>query len=252
MTEHAWYHAHLTEYASGLLDEREAALVREHLPGCPDCRAELAEIEHDLRFLPMATAPLPPSPGFRDRTLRAALGNVPSRAARPPWWSLALAATTVLAVGAALQARSTAAELAAALDAERATIVSLGAELAMARDTLSVMGATSNVRYAALSMPSAQGGLLVIEDTVTHRWHLVAHGLPKLPPGQRYQLWYLCEDGMAKGTPLPMSADGVARVTVGMPENPPGRVMGAAITVESLDGPPPAEGHGRKVASVML
>ena len=110
MTEHAWYHAHLTEYASGLLDEREAALVREHLPGCPACRAELAEIEHDLRFLPMATAPLPPSPGFRDRTLRAALGNVPSRAARPPWWSLALAATTVLAVGAALQARSTTAK----------------------------------------------------------------------------------------------------------------------------------------------
>jgi anti-sigma-K factor RskA len=252
MNEHAWYQSHLDDYASGTLDPRDAGLVAAHLEQCPACRQAVAHAEQDLRYLPMAAAPVPPSPGFRDRTLRAALGTPQARQGLAPAWGWALAASAVLATTVAVQARQTIARLDAQLADRAAHVDSLTSALAMARDTLAVLGPASTVRYAALTMPQSTGGLLVFEDTVAHRWHLVAHGLPALPAGQRYQLWYLCEDGMAEGTMLPMSPDGVARVTVGMPENPPGRVVGAAITVETIGGGTPPAGHGPKVATLML
>lgn len=252
MTEHAWYQSHVMEYATGMLEAREAEMVHSHLAHCAECRAAVTAVEHDLRYLAMGTAPAPPSPGFRDRTLRAALGREAGQSRRTPVWTWLLAASTVIAVGMTFQARQTVGRLASALATRNAEVDSLATALSMARDTLGVLGPASTVRYAALSMQDASGGLLVFEDQVTHRWHLVAHGLPRLPEGQRYQLWYLCEDGMAEGTMLPMTPDGVARVTVGMPENPPGRVVGAAITVETIGGGTPPEGHGPKVATLML
>jgi anti-sigma-K factor RskA len=252
MTEHAWYRAHLVEYAAGVLDARDAEMVHAHLAQCKECQAAVAAAAHDLRYLALGTAPVPPSPGFRDRTLRAALGRETGQPRRTPVWTWLLAASTILAVGMAFQARQTSARLSGELAARDAEVDSLASALTMARDTLGLLGPASTVRYAALTMQDASGGLLVFEDQVTHRWHLVAHGLPRLPDGQRYQLWYLCEDGMAEGTMLTMSPDGVARVTVGMPENPPGRVVGAAITVETIGGGTPPEGHGPKVATLML
>ncbi len=255
MTEHAWYQIRLAEYTAGLLDAKDTDTIHDHLAQCAACRAEVAETERDLRYLPMGTAPVPPSPGFRDRTLRAARAARRTPARRPglaPVWGWALAATVVLTAAVAVQARLTTTQLGAELAVREARIDSLAGALAMARDTLAVMGPASTVRYASLALPARAGGVLVFEDTVAHRWHLVAHGLPALPPGQRYQLWYLCEEGMAEGTILPMSPDGVARVTVGMPENPPGRVVGAAITVETIGGGTPPAGHGPKVATLML
>lgn len=252
MTEHAWYQAHLVEYAACVLEVRDAETVHTHLTHCAECRAAVAAAEHDLRYLALGTSPVPPSPGFRDRTLRAALGRDTGQPRRASVWTWLLAASTVLAVGMALQARQTAGRLSGELAARDAAVDSLSGALAMARDTLSLLGPASTVRHAALTMQGATGGLLVFEDQVTDRWHLVAHGLPRLPEGQRYQLWYLCEDGMAEGILLSMTPDGVARVTVGMPENPPGRVVGAAITVETIGGGTPPEGHGPKVATLML
>jgi anti-sigma-K factor RskA len=252
MTEHDWYAAHLEEYAAGMLEAQDAGLVRTHLEHCATCQHAVTAIEHDLRYLAMAAAPVPPSPGFRDRMLRAALGTPTVRPTRLSLWGVGMAATALLAVGAAVQARQTATDLRGELALREQHVDSLVRALATARDSLVFLGPSSTVRYAELSMPQTTGGLLVFEDTTTHRWHLVAHGLPTLPAGKRYQLWYLCEDGMAEGTILPMSPDGVARVTVGMPDNPPGRVVGAAITVETIGGATPPEGHGPKVAALML
>lgn len=252
MTEHQWYQAHLAEYAAALLDAHETETIRAHLAHCAMCRDEVVSLERALGYLPMGVPPVPPSPGFRDRTLRAALREGHPQRRRPPVWAWGLAASTLLAVGVALQARHAAGQLSTSLAARDRMVDSLTQALAMARDTLAVLGPGSTVRYAAFTMPEATGGLLVFEDTVTHRWHLVAHGLPRLPEGQRYQLWYLCEDGMAAGTMLTMSPEGVARVTVGMPENPPGRVLGAAITVETIGASTAQAGRGPKVAALML
>jgi len=28
---------------------------------------------------------------------------------------------------------------------------------------------------------------------------VVIHDLPQLPPGERYQFWFICDDGMVRG-----------------------------------------------------
>lgn len=252
MTEHHWFTEHLLEFASGQLDGEDARLVEEHLPQCDRCRAEFEAIAHDLQYLPMGAAPVPPRPGFNDRVLRAATGDTRTRPTMTPWAMTALAASTIIAAGLAWQghdgaaaARADVAALHAELQTSRATAAALG-------DTLSIVRKASKVVYASLAMPGEQGGVVLFDDETTHRWQVVAHGLPQLPQGQRYQFWFVGEDGMLQGLPLVRSAVGSAMLTTGMPETPPGRLMGAAITIESDQGTATGAAHGPKVATLML
>jgi hypothetical protein len=73
----------LAEYAEGLLDDPRRAAVEQHVRGCPDCTATLA----DLAGLPqtLATAPLPPLPADVAQRLDQAIAA--ESASRASGWS---------------------------------------------------------------------------------------------------------------------------------------------------------------------
>ena len=95
----------LGPYVLGALDSADIREVEEHLPGCSDCRRELAELEEMKEFLgevpPEAFLEGAPVEGdlLLQRTLRA--GRAAARPAAPPSerprWLLAAASIAVIA-----------------------------------------------------------------------------------------------------------------------------------------------------------
>jgi hypothetical protein len=79
---------------------------------------------------------------------------------------------------------------------------------------------------------------------------VVVHGLPPAPAGTRYQFWFICADGMVRGTEIPGADARPTIFTTGMPPTG-GAVLGAALTMEPMDadsGPP----RGKTLAHLML
>jgi anti-sigma-K factor RskA len=252
MTEHHWLTEHLVEYVTDQLTDDDRALVEAHLPQCAACQAEVDAIANDLRYLPMGAPPMAPRPGFRSRVLAAATGRPSAARQTPTWLVTGLAAATALAAGLAWQSQRTAAVLRGDLSAAEAELRAAHASAIALTDTLSIVRAAGKIVYTALAMPGQRGGVVLIDDPTTHRWQVVAHGLPQLARGQRYQFWFICEDGMARGVPIIPTAAGSAALTTDMPTTPPGKILGATITIESDGVPVPASGHGPKIATLML
>ena len=125
-------------------------------------------------------------------------------------------------------------------------VVALQNRTTALEDTLSVIRRAGRVLQANLEVGGRQGGLVIFTDETTHRWSVVVHGLPPAPPGTGYQFWFICTDGMVRG-----SADtGSMMFTTGIPK-PGGTVLGAALTMEPVDaatGPP----RGKQLAHLML
>ncbi len=102
MSEHE--RTQLGAYALGALEPDEARELDEHLATCPECRAELAELEEMKQFLgevpPEAFLDGPPEDGdlLLQRTLREVRETTPVRKKRTPW--LLLAAAVVVVAGA--------------------------------------------------------------------------------------------------------------------------------------------------------
>ncbi len=102
MSEHE--RTQLGAYALGALEPHEARELDEHLATCPECRAELAELEEMKQFLgevpPEAFLDGPPEDGdlLLQRTLREVRETTPVRKKRTPW--LLLAAAVVVVAGA--------------------------------------------------------------------------------------------------------------------------------------------------------
>lgn len=242
MKPHEWFVEHRADYAAGILEADDAAAFEAHLPGCGECREEIARVEADLAWLPMGVPPVPPRPGLRRRIVERALEG---RRRRMPAWAApaALAASLLLAIGVGWMAQGEREALRRELAIEQARTAAL-------EDTLSVMRQAGKVLYADLEMGQTRGAIVIFADETTHRWSVVVHGLPPAPSGEQYQFWFITKDGMVRGHQVPASEDKPMMFTTGMPERG-GTVMGAALTVEpagSDDGPP----RGKQLAHLML
>lgn len=242
MTAHDWFVEHRVDFAVRTLDEADEAAFREHLPRCEECRREVARIERELAWLPMAAAPVPPPPGMTRRLVDGVLGGRQRRWTR--WVAPAAAAASLLLAVGVWQAGE---RREAALEAE------LGRrerEVAALMDTLMIVRRAERVLQARIEMDGRTGGMVIFADAVTHRWNVVVHGLPPAPPGERYQFWFICSDGMVRGAEIESAPAGPAVVTLEMPSGA-GEVMGAALTMEpgsNTTGPP----RGKELAQVML
>ncbi len=239
MTPHDWYVEHRAAWVAGALEPKEERLFADHLPRCEECRIEVARLERELAWLPMAAAPAAPRPGLTreiaDRVLR-----------RPPAWrrygpGLAAAAAIVIATGLGVgeHRRRTGVESLLA-DRER--------RLAALEDTLSVMRSAARVVHHEIAMDGHRGGLLIFQDETSHRWNVVVHGLPAAPPGSVYCFWFVTESGMVRSVDLRLDEGRPAFATVSMPATP-APVMGAALTVEPM-AERSDEPRGREIAHV--
>jgi anti-sigma-K factor RskA len=244
MTTHEWFIEHRLEYATRTLDPEDARTFEAHLSGCEECRAEVERMQGDLQWLPMGLAPAAPRPGFRRRAMQRVLGN---RVARRPPWQLpaALAASAVLVAGGWYLGQSRDRGLQREIESQRALVAAL-------RDTLSIMRQAGRVLQANLEVGNTRGGLLIFADEITHRWNVVVHGLPPAPEGYRYQFWFICDDGMVRGSEVPVDQSRPTMFATGMPEPQScPAVKGAALTEEPVadgQGPP----KGKSLAHLML
>ncbi|MBP2648285.1 MAG: putative transrane anti-sigma factor [Gemmatimonadetes bacterium] len=239
---HAWFVEHVEAFALRHLEPGEERSFRDHLERCADCRKELDRVERELAWLPMGVRPVTPRPGLVRKLTRGVLGErEPAWRRVLPW---ALAASVALTGGAlALRARADARDAGARLAAASQA-------LEAARDTLSVLRNTRKVMHASVQMDGREGGITILADPVSHRWNVVIHDLPQLPPGERYQFWFICDDGMVRGAEVNTSPEHPAVLTMGMPKEG-GNVLGAALTVEPVGattGPP----QGQVLAHLML
>lgn len=246
MNPHDWYVEHRLDFVTRTLDAGEELSFADHLRRCEECTAAVLTLERELAWLPMGARPVRPRPGLRRQIVQAALGE-----GRGPWWRwiapLAAAASLALAAGLAfggyLPERREADRLADVL--QRRTL-----DLAMLRDSLSVMREASRVLQASVSMHGYQGGLLIFADEKSHRWNVVMHGLPPAPPGEAYQFWFICADGMVRGATLTSDPARPAFLTMEMPKVG-GAVKGAALTMESTASVS-REPRGKQLAHLML
>ena len=242
MKAHDWFVEHRLEYATRILDDDDIATFEAHLVHCEDCRREVSRIESELAWLPMSLPPATPRPGLRRHIIQHVLDG--ATVSRPRWLAAtAVAASVLLAVVGWVAGH----QRAGSLEVELATLQSRTAAL---EDTLSVIRRAGRVLQASVEMEGRRGGLVIFDDETTHRWSVVVHGLPPAPPGTGYQFWFVCADGMVRGSGFLGTGAGSTMFTTGMPKTG-GAVLGAALTVEPLDaasGPP----RGKQLAHLLL
>jgi hypothetical protein len=247
MTAHDWFVEHRLEYATRTLEAGDETTFAAHLVGCEECRREVALIEGDLQWLPMALPPAAPRPGLERKIVKQVLAG--GRTRRRDWrMPAALAAGALLAVGGWYLGGSRAGALGRELAAERAAATAL-------RDTLSIMRQSNRILQASVEVDGTRGGLLIFADEATHRWNVVIHGLPPAPVGRRYQFWFICAESADRMVPGAAVAADTLRPTIfatDMPAQEACRsVIGAALTEEpGADGRGPP--RGRELAQIML
>jgi len=190
----------------------------------------------------MSLPPTAPRPGLRRHIIQHVLDG--PRAPGPRWLlPAAVAASVLLAFGGWAAGRQRAQAL-------KAEVTALQARTAALEDTLSVMRRAGRILQTSVEVGDRRGGLVIFADETTHRWSVVVHGLPPAPAGTGYQFWFICADGMVRGSAILVPGAGSTMFTTGMPETG-GAVLGAALTVEPLGaatGPP----QGKELAHLML
>jgi hypothetical protein len=225
MNAHEWYVENRSAFVARSLDRDEERTFIDHLVRCEECTREVARLERDLAWLPMGVDPVAPRPGLARRIASEILDRPAGWARRLPVLAAAAALLLAAGLGFALTRQQTELRRAHAL-------LALGnSRVSALEDTLSIVRQAQQVLQAKISMNGHQGGLVIFQEPVSHRWCVVVHGLPPAPPGSLYQFWFITETGMVRSVEVAASTSRPAVLTLPMPGSS-APVMGAALTVE--------------------
>jgi anti-sigma-K factor RskA len=231
-------------YALGALDGGERQAFEAHLPGCPECQAEVDaynEVTGLLAHAAPGAAP-PNAAALRARIVSQANGVRPigtaRRVKRPlilPVW-IAAAACLLLAIGLGAMYRS-----------ERGRVAQLQADLASARTDLAVRDSTlaaflgPEVHVVSLAQPQEKPSARVYWNHTRNVFIVTAFALPRAPQGKTYQMWAM----RAGKAPLSMGtfntdANGRATVVVSVDQTitDGGFIDDCAVTLEPEGGSP--------------
>jgi hypothetical protein len=222
MKAHDWYVENRSAFVARSLDRAEERTFIDHLVRCEECTHEVARLERDLAWLPMGITPIAPAPGMPRRIAGRILD-------RPSPWRLIVpyglaAAIALLAIGVEARGRAERSRL-------QAEVAIREQRLSALRDTLSIFQGAQQILQAKISMNGHDGGLVIFQEPISHRWYVVVHGLPPAPSGNVYQFWFITTSGMVRSVEIRGDPERPAFMTLGMPPVP-APVKGAALTVE--------------------
>lgn len=242
--DHDAIQEYLGAFSLNAVDEDEAAVVAEHLTGCPSCRREVdrhLEVAGMLsateRFAPADTwqaiageirkppeRPAPEMPSFGGL---AEVIPVTRRWLRP----LAAAAVFVLLAGTAIVQSIRLDGVSDDLAVERAAVSALTDQLARPALDVAAADAMSDPAAQRVSLSgeeSAQGAIIVLMPDGTG--YLAEHTLQPLPANRTYQLWAIV-DGKVISAGVLGSDPGVVPFHID-----PSGFQGFAITEEVVGG----------------
>ena len=247
-------------YALGALGQAERSRFEAHLEASLDCVREVKSLLPVAHLLPQTAVPVDPPPALRDRVLREVGGWTPAPdespgagpASSPPrrsglgflFWLVALLLVAVAGGGgsyvaalhrqiADLQADAQSANTRADILELEATVAGLEAAR---RDEVIAIAIDPTVRSLTLAgQPLAPVGAGRALWTESGLMAFLATGLPPLPEGETYQLWFVTPEA----APIPAAlllpeAGGDATVTLQLPEGVTPAAM--AVTIEPAGG----------------
>ncbi len=262
-------------YALGALGKAERSRFEAHLEECLDCVREVKSLLPVAHHLPQTAVPVDPPPALRERVLREVAGWTPAPdeppepaptpgeepgigpapAPRPPaaskksgpgplFWLVALLLVAVAGGGgsyvaalhrqiADLQADAQSANTRADVLELEATVADLEAAR---RDEVIAIAIDPTVRSLTLAgQPLAPVGTGRALWTDSGLMAFLATGLPPLPEGTTYQLWFVTpEAAPIPATLLIPEAGGSATATLQLPEGVTPAAM--AVTIEPAGG----------------
>jgi anti-sigma-K factor RskA len=268
-------------YALGALGKAERSRFEAHLEDCLECVREVKSLLPVAHHLPQTAVPVDPPPALRERVLREVAGWTPAPAERPEaaapalggpairpapapspppaprgsglgplFWLVALLLVGVAGAGgcyvaelhreiADLQATAESATTRAQILELEATVAELEATR---RDEVIAIATDPTVRSLTLAgqplAPRATGRALWTESGMLA---FAATGLPALPEGDTYQLWFVTPEADPVGAALLLpEADGAAGLTLQIPEETTPAAM--AVTIEPAGGVPTPTG----------
>jgi hypothetical protein len=222
MKAHDWYIENRSAFVARSLERAEERTFIDHLVRCDECTREVARLERDLAWLPLGVTPVAPAPGL-PRRIASRILDRPSPWRRAVPYGLA-AALALLAIGVGARGRAERARIEAQLAARDQRLAAL-------QDTLSIVKGAQQILQAKISMNGHDGGLVIFQEPISHRWCVVVHGLPPAPSGNVYQFWFITTSGMVRSVEVRGDPERPAVMTLGMPPVA-APVMGAALTVE--------------------
>jgi anti-sigma-K factor RskA len=258
--EHEDYKMMLPLQALSGLDRNEAQALEQHLVACAECRMELDDWGGTANALAHSVEPLEPSPEVRARILESVraesqaakvdnvvpmrrLATVAPRAAAASrgWQAIAALILLALLVGLVVVWRQNQ-EARTAIARLTGELQETNKRLEQERQVLQLLS-TPGTRMAELSgtkeAPKAHGMLAVDKSG---RAVFMAQGLPQVPPGKAYQLWFI-----AGAKPMPgkvFKTDPAGNVMMMDEQLPPAALNAGtfAVTLEPQDGVPSPTG----------
>jgi len=200
-------------YALRVLDDDERAEFELHLAGCTICQAAVAADRETVTTLSLVAPEMEPSPGFKERLMRAAAAELegepaPAQAPEPPppapisVWRRRL--------------------LAQLLAAGLAVVVGAAA-------LLGVQGYRNQV-VSTVPLQGAGPGSAVVLVRRSGAADLQLSGLDPLPPGKVYEAWVIPQGGQ----PIASGTSPTPDATLRLPDNFRGSVV--AVTQENSPG----------------
>ena len=255
---HQDYKEMIPAHALSALDPADDRVLSEHLESCGDCRRELDEWQITAVSLSFSADPLEPSPQVRERILsRVREDNAAASSSkvlpfsdpskRNVWSSFGslgtIAATVVFAlllISVVVLWRNNRAmeqEIAKLTSQTEKTQQELN-DKAKLVDLLKKPG----TRMAELTgMPIAPGATAKLAYDTTGHAMVMTEGLPTVPAGKQYQLWFIVNNKPMPGRSFSTDNGGAAVLEDQVPAAAMNQVV-FAITLERSGGVPSPEG----------
>jgi anti-sigma-K factor RskA len=246
MTDHQKFGDLADAYGLGALDAAERAEFEQHLASCAECQQAVADARFVTDALPYTLTPVDPPAALRARLMTATAP--PSAPAMNLRW-LAVAAALVAAVAGTFAwteyRRAGAAQVAAAqsqaqVEALQAQLTALQTQADTARRAIDILAADDLVRVdlkgqAAAPSASGRGYLSPARGLL-----FSAVGLPPLPEGRIYQLWYVTAAAPLSAALVDPDAAGRFTMIVNTPIGL--KPTALALTIEPAGGLPAPSG----------
>jgi len=231
----------LVLYALRELPEQQAAEVRSHLDGCPQCRRELDDINSDMALVALSTVGPTPPQRSRERLLKAIKAE-PRREQRHvvmqrPWWSLVPSFAAVLLAAFGLMLWREDVSLRHRLEASQQDAIARQAELQYSQLVVEALTSPESTVFelvATKSQPVPEGRASYMQKTGTLVF--TAQHLQPLPPNKTYELWLIPASGAA---PMPFGTfkpDAHGSASMVMPNMDKATPKMFAVTIEAEGG----------------